>query len=70
MHNIEIFEEFMQDYMREDGFLNVEKIEKIISTQYPILDGLKLPLARPIEYIKLIELFIPLEKVAGIIENF
>ena len=68
--NIEVFEEFMQDYMREDGFLDVEKIEKIISTQYPILDGLKLPLARPIEYIKLIELFIPLEKVAGIIENF
>jgi hypothetical protein len=29
-----------------------------------------LPLARPIEYIKLIELFIPLEKIAGIIENF
>ena len=67
---IEVFENFMKDFMREDGFLDVEKIEKVISIQYPILEGLKLPLARPIEYVKLLEKFIPLEKIAGMIENF
>lgn len=69
-HKILIFESFMKDYMREDGFLDVEKIEKVIYIKYPELTGLKLPLARPIEYIKMLELFIPLEKISGMIENF
>lgn len=67
---IEVFENFVKDFMREDGFLDVEKIEKVVSVQYPIFDGLKLPMARPIEYIKMLELFIPLEKLGAMIENF
>jgi hypothetical protein len=66
---IERFESFMKDFMREDGFLDGEKLEKVVCIHCPILEGLKLPSARPIEYVKLFESFIPLEKIAQIIEK-
>lgn len=63
---IEIFEEFAKNFMREDGFLDGEKLSKVISIQYPILSGLNLPTARLIDYIKLI----PIEKVKELLESF
>ena len=63
---IEIFEEFIKKFMREDGFLDGEKISQIISIHYPILTGLKLPSARLIDYIKII----PIEEIRKLIESF
>ena len=51
---IEIFEELVKDYLREDGFLDGEKVSQMIVIQYPILSGLKLPSARLIDYAKMI----------------
>lgn len=55
---INIFESCAKNFVREDGFLDVEKIEQMIYIKHPELSGLKLPVARPIEYIKLIDLLI------------
>jgi hypothetical protein len=63
---IEIFEEFAKKFMREDGFLDGEKLSKVISIQYPILSGLNLPTARLIDYVKLI----PIERVKELLESF
>ena len=63
---IEIFEEFIKKFMREDGFLDGEKISKVISIQYPILTGLNLPSARLIDYVKIV----PIEEIRKLIESF
>ena len=63
---IEIFEGFITNFMREDGLLDGEKLSKVITIQYPILSGLNLPSARPIEYVKLI----PINKIRELIESF
>ena len=63
------FENFMINFMREDGFLDVEKIENIVSIKIPILSGLKLPQARLIDVIKMIEQFIPLKRIGEIIRK-
>lgn len=65
-----IFEDFMKDFMREDGFLDGQKLEQVVCIHCPILEGLKLPSVRPIEYVKLLDKFIPLEKIGGKIESF
>lgn len=63
---IEIFEEVVKNFMREDGFLDGEKISQMISIQYPILSGLNLPSARLIDYVKII----PIEKIWKFLESF
>lgn len=51
--------------MREDGFLDGEKLSKVLVIKFPILEGLNLPTARLIDYIKLI----PIEKMRGLMES-
>ena len=63
---IEIFEEVVKNFMREDGFLDGEKISQMISIQYPILSGLNLPSARLIDYAKII----PISKIRELLESF
>lgn len=66
---IKIFEDFMSNFMLEDGFLDVEKFEKVICIQFPILHGLNLPSARLIDFIKEIEKIIPFEKIGAVIRK-
>lgn len=68
-HYIEVFESFMTNFMLENGFLDVEKLEKVISIKFPILQGLKLPTARLIDFIKEIEKIIPAERIGEIIRK-
>ena len=63
---IEVFENFIKNFMREDGFLDGEKISKVITIQCPILSGLNLPSARLIDYLKII----PIEEIRKLIEKF
>lgn len=68
-HYIEVFESFMTNFMLENGFLDVEKLEKVISIKIPILQGIKLPAARLIDFIKEIEKTIPFEKIGAVIRK-
>ena len=63
---IEIFEEFIKNFMREDVFLDGEKVSQMISIQFPILSGLNLPSARLIDYAKII----PINKIRELLESF
>ena len=63
------FESFAKDYMREDGFLDTEKIIKILAVQFPFLSGLNPPTIRLIDLIKKIDGVIPLRKIGEIIRK-
>lgn len=63
------FEEFFKNYMREDGFLDTEKIVKVLSIQFPFLSGLNPPTIRLIDLIKMLDRFFPLGKIGDIIRK-
>ena len=67
---IKIIENFMKDFMLEDGYIDTNKIKIYLVDKYPALEGINLPPMRPIDLVNIIDLFFPIENMGKIIENF
>ena len=67
---IMIFEEFSQDFMKENGYFDGEKLTKALLIKYPSLKGLNIPDMKPIEILKVIDNFVNLETIGDFIQNF
>ena len=66
---IEKFETFAKGFMREDSFLDTQKIIKVLSVKFPFLSGLNPPTIRLIDLIKAIDEIIPLKMIGNIIRK-
>lgn len=67
---IMIFEEFSQDFIKDNGYYDGEKLTKALQIKYPNLKGLTLPDMKPIEIVKIIDNFINLETIGNFIQKF
>ena len=67
---IEMFEAFINDFMLEDGYLDTEKIKRVLASKYPALEGVNFPSMRPIDLVNIIDSFFPIEAIGKMIENF
>ena len=67
---IHVFESFMSGFMLEDGYLDTEKIKRVLANKYPALEGFNFPSMRPIDLVNTIDLFFPIENLGKMIENF
>ncbi len=69
-HKIMIFEEFSQDFMKDDGYYDGKKLTKVLVLKFPILEGLELPDIKPIDLLKILDNFINLKQIGNFIQNF
>lgn len=64
------FEEYIKNYLCENGFLDVKKILDILSIKFPFLSTLNPPPVRLIEVAKIIDQVFPLKIIGEIIRKF
>ena len=67
---IELFESLVSDFMLENGYLDAEKIKRVLASKYPALEGVNIPSMRPIDVVNMIDLFFPIENIGKMIESF
>lgn len=63
-----LFEQFAKDVQKDNGMFDGQKISHIIAIQYPYLQGLVLPDIRPIDFFRLVDNLIGLDKIGEIIQ--
>ena len=63
-----LFEQFAKDVQKDNGMFDGQKISHIIAIQYPQLQGLVLPDIRPIDFFRLVDNLIGLDKIGEIIQ--
>ena len=63
-----LFEQFAKDAQKDNGMFDGQKISHIIAIQYPQLQGLVLPDIRPIDFFRLVDNLIGLDKIGEIIQ--
>ena len=66
---INIFENVVKDFMKENGYLDGEKVSKVLALNFSFMQGITLPDMRLKELIKAVENFVPLEKLGELIQN-
>ena len=66
---IDMFETFSKDLMNEDGYYIGEKLSKALIIQHPQLQGLKIPDIKPIDFFKVVNHLVGLEKLWQMIQN-
>ena len=66
---INYFENSIKPYFKENGLLDGENISNLIANKIPILQGLKIPDMRLKDMIKILEQFLPVEKIGLFIQN-
>ena len=62
-------EEIIKPVMLENGYLDGNKISKIIAVYLPDLQGLNLPNIRPIELVQLLDKMLNLEKIGNLLQK-
>ena len=63
-----LFEQFAKDAQKDNGMFDGQKISHIMTIQYPQLQGLVLPDIRPIDFFRLVDNLIGLDKIGEIIQ--
>ena len=63
-----LFEQFAKDVQKDNGMFDGQKISHLMTIQYPQLQGLVLPDIRPIDFFRLVDNLIGLDKIGEIIQ--
>lgn len=69
-HKIMIFEEFSQDFMKDNGYYDGKKLTKVLLLKFPHLAGLEIPDIKPIDFLKTIDNLVNLKQIGNFIQNF
>ena len=65
---LNIFEIFAKDLLKENGYFDGNKTTQLMILQFPYLQGLVLPDIRPIDFFRLVDNLIGLDKIGEIIQ--
>lgn len=65
---LNIFEIFAKDLQKENGYFDGNKTTQLMILQFPYLQGLVLPDIRPIDFFRLVDNLIGLDKIGEIIQ--
>ena len=66
---IQLFETFSKDFMDEEGFYIGDKLSKALAIQFPLLDGVNIPNIRPVDFFKVVNDLIGLERIGQMIQT-
>ena len=65
---LNIFEIFAKDLQKKNGYFDGNKTTQLMILQFPYLQGLVLPDIRPIDFFRLVDNLIGLDKIGEIIQ--
>lgn len=63
------FEEYSKDFMKDNGYYDGEKLTKILTAQFPILQGIAIADIKPIDLFVMLDELIGLEQLGSFIRD-
>lgn len=62
-------ENYLRDFMQDDGLLDGQKLSEALVEKYPVLNGISIPNLKPIEVAQLLGEMVDLDKVGYYVQN-
>lgn len=66
---LQMFEEYSKDFINDNGYYDGQKLTKILTTQYPFLQGLNIPDTKPLDLVKALDELVGLDKLGSLIRD-